>query len=250
MPTRAHKWMITLSLLAALLHASAVRGQTGAPEEPPAPGVETPSPDWQRELDAIADLLIDGRNVEAQEKASALLSHENLPEEVARRAKELQQKAEAKLASPSPATEISIKPAEPARETEPNEREFAEKSFTVRLAQVGRGFIAGTSGSLRISETGLSFLRKGQKREDWVVPWSDLAEAREDDGLWDTPYPPIAIVERGGRKHFVARIDAQGRYLPSVPMLSAITASRGKKAVPQQKPGDKEPGTVTPREGS
>lgn len=222
------------------------------PEEPAAPdSVPTTvdaSPDWQLELDQITDLLIDGKPQEAKEKAELLLAVENLPEDIAARARTLRDKADAKLAgsrpvvsTPRPKIEIPAK-AEDSEKTKKSETPLKEQSFKVRMAAIGSGFSQGMTGLLLISETGISFVPQGKNREDWAIRWKDLVEARSDTGLWDVPYP-LVLIERGGRKRYVARLDQKGNYLPGAPLLSAIAeARRAQKASPPKQ-------TTEPKEG-
>lgn len=137
-------------------------------------------------------------------------------------------------AAPAPEVEVTAaaadatRPATTAVASPAGSRSLrASSRFNVRLARVGSGFEAGTSGMLRISEAGLDFIPKGQARVGWTVRWRDLAAARADeDGFWDALYPPVLLVERGGRKHYLARIDAQGRHLPADPVLASIAEAR------------------------
>lgn len=201
------------------------------PVEPDGGDVFDEAPDWQSELDLITDLLIDGKPLEARAKADQLLETENLPENVASRARALRDKADARLAEllPTDAAErpkIEI-PAEEKSGEKPEKTVAAAKvqSFKVRVAVIGSGFSQGVTGLLRISEKGLSFVPEGKSREDWAIRWHGLAEAKSDTGLWDAPYP-LVLIERGGRKHYVVRLDRKGSYLPGAPLLSAIESGR------------------------
>lgn len=205
------------------------------------------APDWQRELDGIADLLIDGKPLEARGKADELLQVENLPESVASRARELRDKADERLAAappagsePRPKIEITGK-EESGKKSEKPEANSKEHSFKVRVAAIGGGFSQGVTGILRISETGLAFTSQGKGGENWSIRWQNLVEAKNDTGLWDAPYP-LVLVERGGRKHYIARLDPKGTYLPGAPLLSAIADGRRK-----QKPS--QPKAAKPEEG-
>lgn len=194
--------------------------------------------DWQGELDLIADLLIEGKALEAKTRTEDLLAVEKLPEDVANRARTLREKADARLAEPpaasQPTSKIEISPANGNGEkAEPTEKAPPAPSFRVRVAVIGGGFGQGASGLLRVSETGLSFIRQGQSREDWNIRWKDLTEAKSDDGLWDAPYP-LVLMERGGGKRYIAHIDQKGRYLPGQPVLSAISKGRRPGAAREQ----------------
>lgn len=203
--------------------------------ELPAATPEDTAPDWQGELDRITDLLIDGKPLEARGKADRLLEVENLPETVASRARALRDKAEAKLAESPPAEavarprpRIEIPPKESSgEESEKTTTAPKERSFKVRVAAVGSGFSQGVTGFLRISETGISFSPQGKTGENWSIRWQDLAEAKGDTGLWDAPYP-LVLIERGGRKRYVARLDRKGSYVTGAPLLSAIVEGRRK----------------------
>lgn len=237
--SRIPRLVIALIFLAICLGRSAAPGQEDVQESLESGDAQAPEPsqNWQRELDAIADLLIDGKSAQARERAGKLLETQDLPDSVAVRARELQQKAEMKLA----ATSASPEPKKETASTGENEkRERTEPTFNVRIARIGSGFDAGTSCLLRISETGLEFSRKGQSREDWTIRWRDLVEAREDDGLWDTPYPPVVLVERGGRRHYLAQVDAKGRHLPGGPLLAAIAEGRRRQKTLKPAAGNSE----------
>ncbi|HWN42884.1 MAG TPA: hypothetical protein VNW71_11720 [Thermoanaerobaculia bacterium] len=189
------------------------------------------APDWQSELDLITDLLIDGKPLEARGKADNLLETENLPENVASRARALRDKADARLAELLPIDAVERPKIEiPSEEKsgEKSEKTVAAakvQSFKVRVAVIGSGFSEGVTGLLRISEKGLSFVPQGKSREDWAIRWHGLAEAKSDTGLWDAPYP-LVLIERSGRKHYLVRLDRKGSYLPGAPLLSAIEKGR------------------------
>ncbi|HEX6864035.1 MAG TPA: hypothetical protein VF414_14500 [Thermoanaerobaculia bacterium] len=208
---------------------------------------EDTAPDWQSELDGIADLLIDGKPLEARGKADQLLQVENLPESVASRARELRDKADERLAAappagsePRPKIEITGK-EESGKKSEKPEATSKESSFKVRMAAVGSGFSQGVTGLLRISDTGISFTPQEKGGESWAIRWPNLVEAKNDTGLWDAPHP-LVLTERGGRKRYVARLDSKGTYLPGAPLLSAIAEGRRKQKPPQPK-------TAEPKEG-
>lgn len=228
---------------------AAVQDPAPAPVEPDAGDDAATSadasPDWQSELDRITDLLIDGKPLEARGKADQLLQVENLPEDVASRARELREKADAKLAESRPAEprpKIEIPPkGESGEKSEKTMAAAKEQSFKVRVAAIGGGFSQGVTGLLRISETGISFTPQGKSGENWAIRWQNLAEAKSDTGLWDVPYP-LVLVERGGRKRYVAHLDQKGTYLPGAPLLSAIAEGRRKQKSSQQKPIEQEEG--------
>lgn len=241
---RCALWLVmAMTLLAAGpggLRAQDPEQPPGEPEEIPidfenagfsAPG-DSGNQDWQGELDLIADLLIEGKAAEAKSRAEDLLEVKNISEDVAARARTLREKADARLAEPPaepearPRIEIPATSAED-KKTASAEKESQPQSFRIRVAVIGGGFGEGTSGLLRVTGTGLSFVRQGQTREDWSIPWKSLAEARSDNGLWDAPYP-LVLVERGGRKRYIAHIDPKGRYLPGQSLLSAISKGRGR----------------------
>lgn len=180
--------------------------------------------DWDREIGAILDLLIDDRFSEAEDRAARLLEREDLPEHLASWLRELQAKAQERLGgvAAEPRQKIEAGSEKKAPEQEPA---AAEDSFPVRVALIGGGFAAGVSGRLSISRQGIAFTPKKKGGEAWSVPWRELAEARRDDGLWDVSYA-ILISDRKGRKHYVARIDDRGRYLSGDAILSVISRSR------------------------
>ncbi len=103
--------------------------------------------------------------------------------------------------------------------------------FLVREALVGGGFRQGVTGNLRVSATGLGFIPKGQSREEWAIPWRDLQEASKDNGAWDISNP-LVIVDRKGRKRYIARIDEKGNYLSGDAILAAIRQKRSTKSDP------------------
>lgn len=96
-----------------------------------------------------------------------------------------------------------------------------EATFRVRQALVGEGFELGASGRLLVASSGVSFTADGDATPSWTVSWRDLAAARAADGLWDSP-SPLVIVERSERRHFIARIDRNGRHLSGEPLLLEI----------------------------
>ena len=199
--------------------------------------VDDATPDWQGELDLIADLLIDGKPLEARGKADRLLEVEGLPENVASRARALRDKADAQLdepppaeaePSPAPRPKIEIPPKEESgEESQEATGSVKDRSFKVRVAAIGGGFSQGVTGTLRISETGISFSPQGKSGEKWSIRWQNLAEAKKDTGLWDAPFP-LVLIERGGRKRYVARLDQKGSYVNGAPLLSAIAEGRRK----------------------
>ncbi len=226
--TTAIWWLVTLVAAAPL---PARQGEspraTGEPVPLPPTSIVEQAPNWEQELDAAVDLLIDGDYATAIEKLDGLLKRVEVPEEVAARARVLRGKAEGKLATagnpegPRPVVRI------PAPDGAPPPR--AEASFKVRHARIGEGFAAGSSGKLLISSAGVVFTPHGRSRQGWSVAWRDLAEARKDTGMWDSPYP-LVIVEHGGRERFVALIDGSGRHQPGDPILTAIAEGRRRRA--------------------
>lgn len=227
--------------------AAPVPEETAAAQDPREATTANASPDWQSELDRITDLLIDGKPLEARGKADHLLQVENLPEDVASRARALREKADAKLAESPPAgaearPKIEIPPkGESGEKSEKTVTAAKEQSFKVRVAAIGKGFSQGVTGLLRISETGISFIPQEKTGENWAIRWQNLAEAKSDKGLWDAPYP-LVLIERGGRKRYVARLDQKGSYLPGAPLLSAIAEGRRKQKSSQQKPTEQKEG--------
>lgn len=247
------KWCVRSCLLIAMILLTTVTGGLRAQELEQAPAEEqvadepeeipsdfenagftaTDEPatqEWQGELDLIADLLIDGNAAEAKARAEDLLEVENLSPEVAARAQSLREKAEARLAEPPADSHPRPKIEIPAKNEDGGKTESAEEkprvqSFSIRVAVVGGGFRQGASGILRVSESGLTFTRKGQARAEWSIPWKQLAEARSDDGLWDAPYP-LVLVERGGGRRYIAHIDQKGRYLSGRSLLAALSKDR------------------------
>lgn len=221
--------------------------EPGVSEQTAEPTPEVEGLDWQRELDAIADLLIDGQALEAKARAEDLLQAAGLPQEATARSRVLRDKAEAKLIA-TPASLGSRPTIEiPARDEKTEGVEKVEiakvpqlPAFKVRVARVGSGFGEGTSGVLQFSETGLSFVRTGQSRPDWSIRFKDLAEARGDDGLWDAPFS-LVLIERGGRKHYLVHTDARGNYLQGRPILSAIEQSSRKHKAPKAATPEKDP---------
>lgn len=226
-----------------------------APVEPDA-GDDTATtadtaPDWQSELDQISDLLIDGKPLEARGKADHLLQVENLPEDVASRGRALREKADEKLAGsplagseprPEPRPKIEIPAKEESSEkSEKTATAAKEQSFKVRVAAIGSGFSQGVTGLLRISDTGISFSPQGKGGEKWTIRWQNLAEAKSDTGLWDAPYP-LVLIERGGRKRYVARLDQKGSYVTGTPLLSAIAEGRRAQKSSQKKSSEPEEG--------
>ena len=96
-----------------------------------------------------------------------------------------------------------------------------EVAFSVRQALVGEGFELGVSGRLLVASSGVSFTANGDAAPSWTVGWRDLARARAAEGLWDSP-SPLVIVERSERRHFIARIDRNGRHVSGEPLLLEI----------------------------
>lgn len=188
--------------------------------------------DWDREIGAVLDLLIDDRFSEAKDRAARLLEREDLPEELAFWLQDLQAKALERLRGGTAETRKKIEAGSGGTEQEPA---VTEDSFPVRVALIGGGFAAGVSGRLSISRQGIAFTPKRKGDEAWSVPWRELAEARRDDGLWDVSYP-ILIAEHKGRKHYVAHIDDRERYLSGDAILAAISRARRPQKTSQQEP--------------
>ena len=106
---------------------------------------------------------------------------------------------EAPLAQPPPSPQTAVRPAEAL-------------TFTVRQAVVGKGFGAGRSGRLTLSEDGIVFTANGTGRPDWTLGWQALGAARRDDGIWEVPFVVVLQAKDGSRRH-LARIDERGRYV-------------------------------------
>lgn len=201
---------------------------------------------WKAEILRITDLVIDANEWqlrEAVDKADRLLREDRLPADLAARARELKEKAVAKLASANSLggardepsfPPVKKVPAEPSTRVAPPtaalavEAPVAERpdaSFPARLAVVGKGFVIESDGQLRLTREGIAFRHKGQAAADWSVSWADLASASHDDGLWESPFT-ILLVERAGRKRYLSLIDGHGHYVTGEPLLDAIAAGR------------------------
>jgi hypothetical protein len=137
----------------------------------------------------------------------------------------------AKAPEPRKKIEVEGKKNEPATQS-------SSSSFLVREALIGGGFSQGVTGNLRVSATGLGFTPKGGSREEWAIPWRDLQEASKDTGAWDVSNP-LVIVDRKGRKRYIARIDEKGNYLPGDAILSAIRQKRSTKSDPSDEEATK-----------
>lgn len=175
--------------------------------------------DWFGALRQRPDLLRPWPSVQAVAAAPAQPAREEAtPPEPSAAAKA----PEPRKPEPRKKIEIEGKKSEPAR-TSPS------SVFLVREALVGGGFSRGVTGSLRVSPTGLGFTPKGGSREEWSIPWRDLQEVSKDDGAWDIS-SPLVIIDRKGRKRYVARIDEKGNYLSGDAILSAIRQKRSAKA--------------------
>jgi hypothetical protein len=196
------------------------RPETSRLEKPAAaaaPEFADPLLAWRREVDVIADLLIDGRCKEARDQADQLLARKGLPEEIAARARELRDKADAKLAKlAGPKVEV-----QGAVKKDPEPPKPQRSSFQVQVGLAGTGFRKGARGQFQIAEERLIFVPRDKGQRGWSIPWPELEKAGKADGLWDVAYP-IVILQRGGVKHYVVRIDERGRYLPGEPILAAI----------------------------
>jgi hypothetical protein len=189
---------------------------------------------WKAEILRITDLLIAGNEWQlrvAEHKADRLLREKRLPADLAARARELKEKATAKLASGeaasppvAPAPPVAPPPsAVPGGGASSDERPGA--AFPARLATVGKGFGGGAEGLLQLTREGIAFRHKGQAAAEWTLSWADLASASRDDGLWESPFT-ILLVDRGGRKRYLSLIDARGHYVNGDPLLNAIAADR------------------------
>lgn len=139
-----------------------------------------------------------------------------------------------KAESPAPPAIAKAPEPEPRKKIEIEGKKTApapqspSSIFLVREALVGGGFSQGVTGNLRVSVTGLGFTPKGRSREEWAIPWSDLQEAGKDNGAWDVS-SPLVIVDRKGRKRYIARIDEKGNYMSGDAILSAIRQKRSTK---------------------
>lgn len=215
---RARAW--TTAAAAALLVIAAPAPTTA--ETPASPASFDPSTfgepvspaclsDPQSRLEAVADLLIDGRPVEAKAAAEQLLAAGGLPPRAEARARQLLAKAEALLPPPPP----------PPPPTPP----FPEASFPVRQGEIGGGFSAGTAGTLRLARDGLSFLADGASRAAWTLPWENIADLSRDDGLWDTQHP-LVLRQRHGPPRYLALIDGESVDAPPDRLLAAFGRAR------------------------
>jgi hypothetical protein len=166
----------------------------------------------QGELDAIADLLIDGRPAAAKTAAEALLSAGALPPQVAARGRQLLAKAE----------ELSPAPAPPLPP-------FPSASFAVLQAQVGGGFSAGASGRLQFAEEGVTFFERGRSEAAWAVDWDLVLGLTPDEGLWDARHP-LVLRERNGSTRYFALIDNDGDSIRPDPLLAAFERARREAA--------------------
>lgn len=122
--------------------------------------------------------------------------------------------------APAPRPKVEIQ----GKEEKPAQPRAEPVSFVVREGMVGGGFGAGPSGQLRVTPAGVVFVRG--EREQWTVRWQELKAAEKDEGYWDSLYP-IVLIEKGGRRRYISRIDDQGRYLPGDAILAAISRGRG-----------------------
>ena len=199
-------------------------GAAATLQEPAA--AEAPPSDELAQLDGILDLLIDGRFAEARDKAARLLEQKDLPEAVQAWALKLREKAEERLADSTgsgPALPAESNAAvSPASQEQPAP---AEQLFPARQAVIGGGFAAGVRGSLRISAAGLAFTRDGRAKAEWAIEWKEFSAAGRDGGIWDVP-EPLVIADRRGTKHYLVRVDKNGRYLSAGPILAAIEQER------------------------
>lgn len=138
---------------------------------------------------------------------------------------------------PSPKVAVESKKPEPRKKIEIHGAGSKETTrpavsgsdvFLVREALVGGGFRQGTTGNLRVSPTGLGFTLRGKDREEWSIPWRDLKEVSKDAGDWDVPHA-LVVIDRNGRKRYLARLDGAGGYLPGDSILDAIRRKRSAK---------------------
>ena len=195
---------------------------------------------WKAEILRITDLLIAGNEWQlrvAEHKADRLLREKRLPADLAARARELKEKAAAKLASGEAASPPAapIPPVAPVPSVPPSPfaappgpasgDERPGTAFPARLATVGKGFSGGAEGLLQLTREGIAFRHKGQTAAEWTLSWADLASASRDDGLWESPFT-ILLVDRGGRKRYLSLIDARGHYVTGDPLLNAIATDR------------------------
>lgn len=171
--------------------------------------------DARSTLDDVADLLIEGRAAEAKAAAEVLVAARGLTARDRARARQLLTKAEERLARAAP----DAAPPSP----------FPAASFAVLQAQVGGGFSAGTAGSLRFAESGVSFLPRGSSQAAWTVPWERLPELVADDGLWDARHP-LALRQHDGPPAYLALIDDEGDDLPPDRLLAAFERARREAA--------------------
>lgn len=167
--------------------------------------------DLRSRLDAVADLLLDGRPAEAAAAARELLAAGSLPRRDEARARQLLARAEALLPPPLP----------PAPPPPP----FPEASFPVLQAKIGGGFSAGTAGSLRLAADGVSFLATASAEPLWALAWDDVATLSRDDGLWDARHP-LVLRPRRGSPRYLALVDEHGVDLPPDRLLAAFAAAR------------------------
>jgi hypothetical protein len=101
-------------------------------------------------------------------------------------------------------------------------------SFTVRVAEEGKGFAVGTDGRLTIDEAGIRFVPDGRGEGRWSMPWSTLAAARRAEGLWDVR-SPLEIESKDGRRHFLVELDGSQSFGPGSRILAAIAEGRRRR---------------------
>lgn len=199
------------------------------PEPEPAPA-ETAAERlqrWQAEKDRIADLLIADQAIAARESAAALLQEEGLPEDVARRVRELHdvavEKAAAQAAETAEVAEAEAPPPPAPQEPPP----LLDVMFEVRYAPTGSGFRAGIDGKLYISYRDIRFVPADSDEGDgWSVKWPTLAGFGEAAGVWDVSHP-LFIETESGEKYYVTERLKNGRYGKGRKILDYL--DRGRK---------------------
>jgi hypothetical protein len=216
-----------LGILILLASALPVQCVQDPPTQAPASGGQesaeaAPTPDSmpadpQEEVDAIADLLIDGQPREARTAAESLLAEPGLPPRIEARAQQLLTKAEERTAPP-PA-------APPPPPSPPPLPPFPVATFQVRQARIGEGFSVGDAGTLHIEGAGVWFVATASHDPSWTVPWAHVVDLTQDLGIWDAPYP-LVLHERGGPPRYLAVIDDRGDFKAPAALLSAFESAR------------------------
>lgn len=234
----ARRWIARALILCAVGLALGAPASTTSPADEGACYGEL-----RRELDAIADLLIDGRDMEAKTRAVRLLENDSMPQEVVDRATTLLEKADARLIAArngdgtattgnggEPDASRDDRNAGPAADRKPEgappeEPEAWLQSYRVRIGKLGEGFHDGDLGLLRIGKQRMLFIPWNRGGREWTVRWSEVAIVGRATGTWDVQYP-IQIVETDGTKRFVARVDNRGAYIPTDSVLRVIDEAR------------------------